>query len=92
MSQLRTYLRVIGLLAPEKGLASLLLLANLALAATFFLEPWLLGRVVDALSAAAHGDAWHWIGCGRSRAWPRSLPAPGSRCTPIAWRTGGASP
>ncbi len=62
MSQLRIYLRVIGLLAPERGLATLLLLANLALAGTFFLEPWLLGHVVDALSAAAHGDAWHWIG------------------------------
>ena len=50
MPLLRIYLRVIGLLAPEKGLAITLALANLALAGVYFLEPWLFGRVVDALS------------------------------------------
>jgi len=58
---LKLYLRVIGLLAPEKGLATLLVLANLALAGVYFLEPWLFGRVVDALAAPAHGSAWRYI-------------------------------
>ena len=62
MSVLRLYLRVIGLLAPEKGLAIALTLANLALAGVYFLEPWLFGRVVDALAAKGHGDAWRLIG------------------------------
>jgi len=62
VSVLRLYLRVIGLLAPEKGLAIALTLANLALAGVYFLEPWLFGRVVDALAAKGHGDAWRLIG------------------------------
>ena len=61
MPLLKLYLRVIGLLAPEKGLATLLVLANLALAGVYFLEPWLFGRVVDALAAPAHGSAWRYI-------------------------------
>jgi ATP-binding cassette subfamily B protein len=60
MPLLRLYVRVIGLLAPEKWLAIALAVANLALAGVFFLEPWLFGRVVDAL--AAKHDAWHYIG------------------------------
>ncbi|MFC4525367.1 glucan ABC transporter ATP-binding protein/ permease [Dyella halodurans] len=51
MSFLRLYLRVIGLLAPERRLAITLALANLALAGVFFLEPLLFGKVVDALAA-----------------------------------------
>ena len=62
MSHLRVYLRVIGLLAPERTLASVLLLANLGLAGIYFLEPWLFGRVVDALTTRLHGAAWRWIG------------------------------
>ena len=62
MSLLRLYLRVIALLAPEKALAIALALANLALAGVYFLEPWLFGRVVDALAAAGHRDAWRYIG------------------------------
>lgn len=48
---LRLYMRVIGLLAPERKLAITLTLANLALAGVYFLEPMLFGQVVDALSA-----------------------------------------
>jgi glucan exporter ATP-binding protein len=62
MPLLRIYLRVIGLLAPEKGLAIMLAVANLALAGVYFLEPWLFGRVVDALGASSHRDAWRYIG------------------------------
>src|SRR3954470_10057228 len=63
MSMLRIYLRVIALLAPEKALAITLAAANLALAGVYFLEPWLFGRVVDALaSVAGHSDAWRYIG------------------------------
>lgn len=68
MDIFRIYLRVIARLAPEKWLAIMLALANLALAGVFFLEPWLFGRVVDAL-ASPHKHAvwqliWSWAGVG----------------------------
>jgi ATP-binding cassette subfamily B protein len=59
---LKTYLRVIALLAQERKLAITLVLANLALAGVYFLEPWLFGHVVDALAARVRADAWHYIG------------------------------
>src|SRR5579864_5711700 len=62
MPILRIYLRVLGLLAPEKWLAITLAIANLALAGVFFLEPWLFGRVVGALAEQGHRDAWMYIG------------------------------
>jgi ATP-binding cassette subfamily B protein len=62
MSLLRTYLRVLGRLAPEKGLAITLAVANVSLAAVFLLEPWLFGRVVDALAATGASAAWPYIG------------------------------
>ena len=61
MAILRIYYRVITLLAPEKGLVIVLALANLALAGVYFLEPWLFGRVVDALASTGHKDAWTYI-------------------------------
>jgi len=65
---LKIYLRVLGLLAPEKGLAILLALANLGLAGVYFLEPWLFGRVVDALAGSKSAEAWRlimtWAGVG----------------------------
>ncbi len=68
MSFLGLYLRVIGLLAPERKLAITLALANLALAGVFFLEPVLFGKVVDALGAAEGGQAPRlialWAGVG----------------------------
>ena len=62
MSLLRIYLRVLGLLAPEKWLATGLALANIALAAVFLIEPWLFGRVVDVLAARGSASAWPYIG------------------------------
>jgi len=62
MPILRIYLRVLGLLAPEKWLAITLALANLALAGVFFLEPWLFGKVVGSLAEQGHRDAWMYIG------------------------------
>jgi glucan exporter ATP-binding protein len=62
MNLLKTYLRVLGLLAPERTLAILLGLGNLAIAGVFFLEPWLFGQVVDALSSGGHARTWHYIG------------------------------
>jgi glucan exporter ATP-binding protein len=59
---LRIYFRVIALLAPEKWLAITLALANLSLAGVYFLEPWLFGKVVDALASPAKHDAWRLIG------------------------------
>jgi len=61
MGLLKIYLRVLALLGPEKWLAIALALANAALAAVFLLEPWLFGRVVDALAAQAGTDAWYYI-------------------------------
>jgi glucan exporter ATP-binding protein len=65
MRLLRTYARVLSLLAPNARLAWILSLANLALAVTQFAEPVLFGRVVDALSTASSADA--------SRVWSRLL-------------------
>src|ERR1700685_122921 len=75
MTFLRTYLRVLGLLAPEARLAIALALANIALALAQFIEPILLGHIVDALSgtlpaaipaaAAALGPLLGaWVGFG----------------------------
>ena len=50
MSFIRIYLRVLGLLRPDAKLAITLALANIALAGAQFVEPVLLGRIVDALS------------------------------------------
>ncbi|HEX5352475.1 MAG TPA: glucan ABC transporter ATP-binding protein/ permease [Rhodanobacteraceae bacterium] len=61
MSILRIYMRVLGLLAPERALATLLAVANLALAGVLFLEPELFGRVIDALGKS-HGHAAWLIG------------------------------
>lgn len=62
MSLLRIYLRVLALLGPEKWLAMALAVANVGMAAVFLLEPWLFGRVVDALAARHSGEAWAYIG------------------------------
>ncbi|MGE3935990.1 MAG: ABC transporter transmembrane domain-containing protein, partial [Rhodospirillaceae bacterium] len=50
MEFLRVYRRVLGVLAPERGLAIGLAAANVALAGLHFLEPILFGQVVDVLS------------------------------------------
>jgi ATP-binding cassette subfamily B protein len=47
---------VAGQLAPERALAGLLFAANVALAALQFLEPWLFGRVIDALVSGQSGQ------------------------------------
>src|SRR5579871_2082086 len=62
MSFLTLYGRVLGLLKPERNLAILLAVANLALAGLQFFEPMLFGRVIDTLSNAVHqtpGEVWH---------------------------------
>lgn len=53
MKFLRIYGRVLGLLRPEKNLAIILAVADVALASLQFLEPVLFGRVVDTLSNAS---------------------------------------
>jgi glucan exporter ATP-binding protein len=50
MAFIHIYLRVLGLLRAEAKLAITLALANIALAGAQFVEPVLLGRIVDALS------------------------------------------
>jgi ATP-binding cassette, subfamily B, beta-glucan exporter len=52
MAFIRIYLRVLGLLRSDAKLAITLALANIALAGAQFVEPVLLGRIVDALSGA----------------------------------------
>ena len=62
MSFLTLYGRVLGLLKPERNLAILLAIANLALAGLQFVEPVMFGKVVDELSGAAGHTAdqvWH---------------------------------
>jgi len=54
---LRLYGRVIGLLAPERGLVVTLTIANLALAAMQFAEPMLFGRVIDLLAGSSAREA-----------------------------------
>jgi ATP-binding cassette subfamily B protein len=50
---LNVYHRVLGLLRPVRGLAIILTLANLALAAVPFLDPILFGKAIDLLTHAA---------------------------------------
>jgi ATP-binding cassette, subfamily B, beta-glucan exporter len=52
MAFIRIYWRVLALLRAEAKLAITLALANIALAGAQFVEPVLLGRIVDALSGA----------------------------------------
>ena len=52
MSFLRLYARVLSQLRAVKGLAVVLVLANLGLAAAQFAEPVLFGRIVDRLAEA----------------------------------------
>lgn len=62
MNFLRIYARVLNFLGPERKLAVLLAVSNLALAGLQFLEPILFGRVVDTLSNAPGKPAdevWH---------------------------------
>jgi ATP-binding cassette, subfamily B, beta-glucan exporter len=58
MSFLRIYLRLLGLLKPEAGLAITLALANIALAVAQFVEPVLFGHIIDALSGALPVGMW----------------------------------
>jgi glucan exporter ATP-binding protein len=62
MSMLQVYIRVIGLLAPEKALTLMLVIANLALAGIMLVEPYLFGHVIDALVAQRRSDVWFYIG------------------------------
>src|SRR5215475_14582470 len=75
MEFFRVYGRVIGLLRAERGLAIMLALTNVAVAALQFYEPVLFGKVVDLLSTARDKPVdvlWHdasrllilWAGVG----------------------------
>jgi ATP-binding cassette subfamily B protein len=60
MEFVRIYGRVLGLLGPEKRLATVLALANVALAGVGFIEPLLFGRIIDVLSAPPDGSGAAW--------------------------------
>lgn len=75
MDFIRIYGRVLGLLAPERGLAITLTIANLGVAALQYVEPVLFGRLVDVLAQSKDrppADTWHdslamlgiWAGIG----------------------------
>jgi len=75
MSILKIYGRILRQLAPEKNLAIVLVIANLALAGAQFVEPVLFGRIIDAMTRLdTHGkqDTWltlkplviAWVGFG----------------------------
>src|SRR5436190_4843857 len=66
MKLLRLYIRVLALLGPEAKLGWTLAIANVALAATQFIEPILFGRIVDQLANAQ--------GAARSVSWADVLP------------------
>jgi ATP-binding cassette subfamily B protein len=61
MSIVQVYMRVIGLLMPERALTIMLVIANLILAGIMLVEPWLFGHVIDSLVARAHHQAWFYI-------------------------------
>jgi glucan exporter ATP-binding protein len=57
MDFLRIYGRVLGLLAPERRLAAVLVFGNLGIAGIGFIEPILFGRVIDLLATSADRTA-----------------------------------
>lgn len=59
MEPVKTYIKALGLLAPEKGLAMVLAIANVTLGLIQLAEPILFGRVVDAI--ATHGSPEQWM-------------------------------
>jgi len=61
MNLIRLYVRVLGLLGPERKLGWMLGIGNLALAAAQFAEPILFGKVIDTLAGAqARGQPPQW--------------------------------
>jgi ATP-binding cassette subfamily B protein len=57
-----TYRRVLGLLGPEKPLAIGLAVANVIVAAMYYLEPVLFGKIIDVLARAGsqpEAQIWH---------------------------------
>src|SRR5215471_7900840 len=75
MKFIRLYVRVLGLLGPERKLGWILAAANLALAAAQFAEPVLFGKVIDTLAGAqsrTQAPLWNdlltllgaWVGFG----------------------------
>lgn len=66
MSVLAIYLRVLAQLRPEARLATVLVLANLGVAAAQFAEPMLFGRIVDLLTSSQ--------AAGRTLGWSELLP------------------
>ena len=54
----RIYGRVLGALRPDAGMALVLVLANIALAAAQFAEPMLFGRIIDRLTGPGRNATW----------------------------------
>ena len=82
MSVVKIYLRVLGLLRPQSRLVTVLVLANLALAAAQFAEPILFGRIIDLMTRAQAS--------GQSLTWDKLLPLVGAWAAFGLFSIGGA--
>jgi glucan exporter ATP-binding protein len=82
MSVVQIYLRVLGLLRPQSRLVTVLVLANLALAAAQFAEPILFGRIIDLMTQAQAS--------GQSLTWEKLLPLVGAWAAFGLFSIGGA--
>lgn len=82
MSVMQIYLRVLGLLRPQSRLVTVLVLANLALAAAQFAEPILFGRIIDLMTRAQAS--------GQSLTWEKLLPLVGAWAAFGLFSIGGA--
>ena len=82
MSVMQIYIRVLGLLRPQWRLVTVLVAANLALAAAQFAEPILFGRIIDLMTQAQAS--------GQSLTWEKLLPLVGAWAAFGLFSIGGA--
>jgi len=82
MSVMQIYIRVLGLLRPQWRLVTVLVAANLALAAAQFAEPILFGRIIDLMTQSQVS--------GQSLTWDKLLPLVGAWAAFGLFSIGGA--
>jgi glucan exporter ATP-binding protein len=82
MSVMQTYFRVLGLLRPQSRLVTVLVAANLALAAAQFAEPILFGRIIDLMTQSQVAS--------QSLTWDKLLPLVGAWAAFGLFSIGGA--
>ncbi len=82
MSVMQIYIRVLGLLRPQSRLVTVLVAANLALAAAQFAEPILFGRIIDLMTQSQVSS--------QSLTWEKLLPLVGAWAAFGLFSIGGA--